>query len=563
MKLPAPKASYFHESRRRPPSGFVDVNDRLEAFVGKIPISARYHQTPRHLCDDYVLSSNVLGSGYNGEVVLATGKLNSQHLFAVKSFQLDNVENSKLIQIRSEVAHFLSLDHPHIVRLVDVYETRRSLHLVMECLEGGELFDRLVARSQLSEDEARGAVHQMLLALSYMHHRGVVHRDVKLENFVYEKQGGDRLKLIDFGFSQRWSPASCGNMSACLGTLSYMAPEVLAGSYTSQCDLWSLGVASFMLLTGEMPFHGTDMDQRNAICEGRFRMKPELWSTMSPEAKDFIPSMLQVDPCLRLTARQALDHPWFSRHHFGHLNGMPEVVQSLKQFADAPAFARECMRVLSWSLSTDDRAKVCDFFLSMDTKRKGTITFEELQSAMAESLQGLDQTEVSKVFQVLDYNRDKEIHFSDFLAAMVGNEIDLTELLITSAFRRFDSEGSGFLNAGDLSDMLGNLDSEALHSFIQEVCRSNDGCICPKDFAAYLRSGTCAPVRTPNMKSPQCCDLVGVLECLKSYWRRLSDETADISQIAAACTKSTHKQATPFAQAIASISNALLLLYLD
>merc|ERR1719215_476798 len=145
----------------------------------------------------------------------------------------------KLEQLKAEVENYLSMDHPHIIRLYDVYESRQELFLVMECAEGGELFARLVEKKRFSEAEASDALRQMLLALNYIHSHGIVHRDVKLENFIYDRHG--HLKLIDFGFSKMWAASANENMGDSLGTLAYAAPEVLQENYTSQCDMWSLG----------------------------------------------------------------------------------------------------------------------------------------------------------------------------------------------------------------------------------------------------------------------------------------------------------------------------------
>merc|ERR1719444_653260 len=104
----------------------------------------------------------------------------------------------------------------------------------------------------------------MLLAVNYIHSHGVVHRDIKLENFLYETKEGDHLKLIDFGFSKIWSPNT--KMRASCGTLAYVAPEVLSQNYTSKCDLWSLGFIAFILLFGYMPFTTHGATERKDKC---------------------------------------------------------------------------------------------------------------------------------------------------------------------------------------------------------------------------------------------------------------------------------------------------------
>merc|ERR1719265_396241 len=112
------------------------------------------------------------------------------------------------------------------------------MHLVMECMEGGELFDRVAELKRFGERNAADALWQMLLALNYIHSHDIVHRDLKLENFLYDKKGSTHLKLIDFGFSKIWESNIKMKMSC--GPLSYVAQEVLRKAYTSQCDLWSL-----------------------------------------------------------------------------------------------------------------------------------------------------------------------------------------------------------------------------------------------------------------------------------------------------------------------------------
>merc|ERR1719433_1595447 len=155
----------------------------------------------------------------------------------------------------------------------------------MECLEGGELFDRVIERKRFSENDASDAVRQMLLALNYLHSAGIVHRDLKLENFLYDKKGGDHLKLIDFGFSKVWDPNVKMHLSC--GTLSYVAPEVLEKNYGSQCDLWSLGVICYILLSGQMPFAGSESVQTQNIKEGKYQMRPDKWSKVPKEAVHF------------------------------------------------------------------------------------------------------------------------------------------------------------------------------------------------------------------------------------------------------------------------------------
>merc|ERR1719464_961495 len=165
----------------------------------------------------------------NGPVKLAVDRCDgTKH--AVKSFKKANISNEDRVALRNEAEIYLSLDHPHVARLEMVYETQEELHFVMEYMEGGQLFDRLSSKGTFSEDMTARITRQMLLAVAYLHKCEIAHRDLKLENFLFQKKKTDHVKLIDFGFSKFVSKDI--NMSQACGTLDYMAPEVFSRSYT-------------------------------------------------------------------------------------------------------------------------------------------------------------------------------------------------------------------------------------------------------------------------------------------------------------------------------------------
>jgi len=257
----------------------------------------------------------------------------------------------------------------------------------------------------------------------------MVHRDLKLENFLYDQKNSSHLKLIDFGFSKVWDPNI--KMHVSCGTLSYVAPEVLEKSYSSQCDLWSLGVIVFILLAGYMPFSGSEAVQTRNISEGKYKMKPERWKNVSEDATSFVKALLQVDPKKRLTCQQALDHHWIANRHTlqSKAEVSPEIVDALRQFGHATKFKRACLEMMAWSLSNDERAKVRDYFIMMDKSQQGTITLPELKEVLIEKFHITD-AETAEIFHALDTNSDEEIHYSDFLAAMVTTRIAVHDDLL-------------------------------------------------------------------------------------------------------------------------------------
>jgi len=466
---------------------FTDITTRLEARCGKIPLSGRYHKHPRKIDDDYEVCNKVLGSGYNGVVRMATFKHTKQsQKFAVKAFKLSGLVKDKRAQLESEVEIFLCMDHPHITRLYDVYESDDLLFLVMECCEGGELFDRVTELKRFSERDAADAVWQMLLAVNYLHTHGIVHRDLKLENFLYDSKARDYLKLIDFGFSKMWDPNI--KMHVSCGTLSYVAPEVLQKSYTSQCDMWSLGVIIFILLSGYMPFSGSEENQIKHISEGTYKMKPERWDSISTKAREFTTSLLRVDPAKRLTAEKALEHPWIAERHHHTLEEVDsKVVDALRQFGHSTKFKRACLEMMAWSLSNEDRAKVQEQFEVMDTHHQGTITLHDLKQVLIEKFH-VPEKETREIFNALDSNHDEEIHYSDFLAAMVSTRIAMHDDLLKAAFLKFDQGQTGYITADSLKQVLGDVyEGEQVAAFVAEADQLKDGRISYAEFVSYLR----------------------------------------------------------------------------
>lgn len=473
------------------------MTHRAEERVGTIQVTGRYHRLPRTIENDYEVSAKVLGTGYNGAVYSASSMSRPGQKFAVKAFNFSGVPGKKRQQLESEVEVFLSMDHPNIARLVDVYEHGERLDLVMECMSGGELFDRMMQVKRLTEFDAAHAIWQMLLALNYIHNHQIVHCDIKLENFMYDAPvgtGGDgenHLKLIDFGFSKMCSEKEKAHTKTG-GTLSYLSPEVLKGVFTTQCDLWSLGVIVFVLLSGYMPFAGKEDEVMTKVLRGAYHMSEKRWSSISGEAISFVKSLLVIDPQQRLTAQSALDHPFIKNRHFlSKVEVDSTIVQAFRDFGRMSCFRRACMSMVSWSLSSEDRTSVEQYFNALDETHQGAIHKDELQRLMVGKF-NLSGKEFERVFSALDMHHDHEVHFSDFLAAMVCSRIELNNTLITDTFRKFDTDDTGYITKEDLRRVLGDSFGGArVERLLEEADVLDNGRLSYHAFAAYM---TCRPV---------------------------------------------------------------------
>jgi hypothetical protein len=209
-------------------------------------------------CSDYydIIEKKRLGQGSYGSVHLCTHR-KSGDKFACKMISMSRISSHYLRKLHLEIAIMKEVDHPNIVKLKEVFFGSRTVYLVMELCEGGELFDQITGSGKkgFSEPYAARLVGDMLSSIKYLHEKGIVHRDIKLENYLFESAAPDApLKLIDFGLSKHFDERE--SMRQVVGSAYYTAPEVLNGGYDERCDVWSIGVIAYMLLCGSPPFFG-------------------------------------------------------------------------------------------------------------------------------------------------------------------------------------------------------------------------------------------------------------------------------------------------------------------
>jgi len=211
--------------------------------------------------------------------------------------------------LANEIDILGSIKHPNVVEMKAIFDTEDTLFIVMELMRGGELYEEIVRRKSFTEKDASHIHKQLLSALAYLHERGIVHRDLKLENLLLKKDGSLEIKLADFGLSKLYSGKAL--QTAC-GTPFYVAPDILLGTgYGPAVDMWAAGILLYVLLSGRLPFAAdTDAELFKLIIDGDLIWKSPQFDTVSDEAKDLISKLIVVDPDDRYTAKQALDHPW-------------------------------------------------------------------------------------------------------------------------------------------------------------------------------------------------------------------------------------------------------------
>jgi len=217
-----------------------------------------------------------------------------------------------------EVAVLSQIKHKNVVELLRTYVTERNVFMVCELASGGELLERVRRVGSFTEDQARRLIGQILEAVKHMHERDIVHRDLKLENILLSHDADDAdVKLIDFGLARFKTEGQ--TLRTICGSPLYIAPEILELEtspnedefYTRACDMWSVGVILFVLLSGYSPFDDDDeaMLYQN-IRHGIYHLEPGVWDFISNPAKSLVAGLLETDPNERLTAAQALEHVW-------------------------------------------------------------------------------------------------------------------------------------------------------------------------------------------------------------------------------------------------------------
>lgn len=212
------------------------------------------------------------------------------------------MNDQEKVRLKYEVNILKNLNHPNIVRLHEVFEDTKYIWLVTELCDGRELFDEIQSRKKFTELEAAIVTKQILSAIAYCHEKQVAHRDLKPENILIDSKQKGAIKVIDFGTSHVFD-SDKHEMHQMYGTAYYIAPEVLSGNYTEKCDMWSIGVMLYIMLSGKPPFSGKEDRQiLQRVAEGHYSLTGDIWAKRSEDSKDLIRRLMEKDPKKRLSA---------------------------------------------------------------------------------------------------------------------------------------------------------------------------------------------------------------------------------------------------------------------
>ncbi|KAA8527294.1 hypothetical protein F0562_034609 [Nyssa sinensis] len=381
-------ASFFKRTKRPKPIPEDSIDESQGSKTRATPRTSRQITVLKEPVGDDIFRryrfGKELGRGEFGVTFECYNKETRETLACKKISKSKLKTEIDVEDVRREVEIMRHLPpHPNIVRYKEVYEDKEAVYLVMELCQGGELFDRIVARGHYTERAAAVVTKTILEVIQVCHEHGVIHRDLKPENFLYANSSGNSpLKAIDFGLSIFFEPGQ--HFSEIVGSPYYMAPEVLRRNYGPEVDVWSAGVILYILLCGVPPFWAeTEEGIAHAIVQSKIEFDRDPWPKVSDDAKDLVRGMLEPNPYNRMTVEEVLEHQWIRNSHKVPNVPLGENVRSrIKQFSLMNKFKKKVLRVVAYNLPDDEVNGIKNIFHMMDTDKNGNLTFEELKDGL-------------------------------------------------------------------------------------------------------------------------------------------------------------------------------------
>ncbi|ONH91478.1 hypothetical protein PRUPE_8G117200 [Prunus persica] len=399
--------------------------------------------------------------GYTCSARFKKGEFKGQQV-AVKVIPKSKMTTAIAIEdVRREVKILRALTgHSNLVQFYDAFEDSDNVYIVMELCEGGELLDRILSRGgKYSEDDAKTVMVQILNVVAFCHLQGVVHRDLKPENFLYSaKDENSQLKAIDFGLSDFAKPDE--RLNDIVGSAYYVAPEVLHRSYSTEADVWSIGVIAYILLCGSRPFWArTESGIFRAVLKADPSFDEAPWPSLSPEAKDFVKRLLNKDPRKRMTAAQALSHPWIRNYNDVKVPLDILIFRLMKVYMRSSSLRKAALRALSKTLTVDELFYLKEQFALLEPNKNGTITLDNI-----------------RMLNALQYRR---MDFEEFCAAALSvhqlEALDRWEQHARCAYELFEKDGNRAIVIEELASELGLGPSIPLHVVLHDWIRHTDG----------------------------------------------------------------------------------------
>lgn len=379
------------------------LNSKQRHFISEINFRDRY---------EFI---SILGRGGFGEVRLYKAKEDSKALYAIKTIHKSRFSQKNFKQIYKEVDVLSKLDHPNIVKYYESYEESAYIHLVMEYVSGYNLFRVISCKDSFTEYDIAEIIYNLLQAVNYVHTKGIVHRDIKPENILFAQQGVySSLKLIDFGLAVE----SYSSTRVKAGTMRYIAPEMLKGTFTFKTDSWSIGVIMYILVTGLFPFDGENIQKKIEL--GAYNTKCLKEEGVCDELIDLISIMLKVNESERCSVKEALEHEFFSVLETKKHSVNSKVLQQIEKFNEQTYFQKEIFYYLAKLTKDEQISELKEAFKEFDSNKEGMISYDDFKKIM-QRFSDKDHSTIKKLWKSLDFHKVGKIYYTEFIAATYEN----------------------------------------------------------------------------------------------------------------------------------------------
>jgi calcium-dependent protein kinase len=416
----------------------------------------------------YALDKLELGKGCYGKVFVAKDKACANRVVAIKKVTKTHDHDTN-DSFYTEITIMKDLDHANICKLFGTYEEGRNIFFIMEYCEGGDLCTRIQKQGHITEDLSADILSQVSSALRYAHSRSIAHRDLKPENVVFCSKDPENtmVKLIDWGLGISFAAT---RMRSAVGSFTYSAPEVMASScskgYSSACDLWSLGVLAFVMLSGNEPFSGSAREHIKAALAESYSMEGDIWDDISEEAKNFVRGLLRADPEKRVCIEDVGKHPWLEMNRIvpearpSFKGKSQEVLDNIRSASQKSLCSKICCVAIARHMNHTDVRNIYNIFRKLDKSGDGVLSIEELRDGFSDAFgkDAGDSKDIERVFSCMDLNRSGTIDYTEFLAASLGEKLIEQDEAVWAAFKAFDVMNTGKISKDDLRQVLANAD---------------------------------------------------------------------------------------------------------
>jgi calcium-dependent protein kinase len=436
---------------------------------------------------------------------------------AIKTIPKGKMRN--VDRFKKEIAIMKMMDHPNIIKLFETFEDHRNIYLVMELCSGGELFDKIIEAQHFGEESVGHLAKEMIGGLHYMHSNNFAHRDLKPENYLLAREASvteTPLKLIDFGMSRKFEPGK--PMSTRVVTPYYVSPDVLSGSYSCACDIWSLGVIFYILFCGSPPFYSQyegrrgDEDIFKKVKSGKYAFDAADWKHVSKQAQKFVADCLVLDPKARMTAEQLLQHPWLVEH-MPTMKATPlsaVALESLKSFRSRGKIQKIALNMIAHFVEDEKVEDLHKMFETLDENNDGTLTIVEIKNSL-EKLECAELVnDMTELMKSLDNDGSGKVDYREFIAATMNKKVALTHDYVWQVFKQFDTDHTGSINKDNLATILTSgsvtkftqvvgLAKQEIEELMTKYDKDQNGVIDFDEFMTLLQEGR-ETIRLSNKK---------------------------------------------------------------